>query len=388
MSAVAATRQTVESQTRKPPLRLLFALPGLHRVVRGAEVAFESLGAALAERGCEVTLVGSGEPRPDRPYRFLHAGCTPRERFMSWPRVPVFRSHYAYEDATFASQLWHVYRPGEYDATVTCNYPFSNWALRVRGGRRRPAHIFVTQNGDWPARAGNREYRFFGCDGLVCTNPEFFEANRARWRCALIPNGVDTARFTPGPSDRARFGLSNGAPVVLIASALIPSKRVLEGIRAVSGLPDVQLLVLGDGELRDAVDREGRERLRARFRRATVSFGEMPAAYRSADVLLHMSRDEPFGNIYIEAMACGLPVVAHDRPSTRWMLEDQAVLVDTADEGAVREAIRAAIEQRSGAAAAARRAHVEQRFTWPVIAGQFETFVSEVCADRSRRGAA
>src|SRR5690606_25588022 len=184
-------------------------------------------------------------------------------------------------DATFASQLWHVYRPGEYDATVTCNYPFSNWALRVRGGRRRPAHIFVPQNGDRPARAGNREYRFFGCDGLVCTNPEFFEANRARWRCALIPNGVDTARFTPGPSDRARFGLSNGAPVVLIASALIPSKRVLEGIRAVSGLPDVQLLVLGDGELRDAVDREGRERLGARFRRATVSFGEMPAAYRS-----------------------------------------------------------------------------------------------------------
>src|SRR5690606_10887443 len=109
--AVVATRQTVESTARAPALRLLFALPGLHRVVRGAEVAFESLGAALAERGCEVTLVGSGEPRPGRPYRFLHAGCTPRERFMSWPRVPVFRSHYAYEDATFASQLWHVYRP-------------------------------------------------------------------------------------------------------------------------------------------------------------------------------------------------------------------------------------------------------------------------------------
>ena len=42
----------------------------------------------------------------------------------------------------------------------------------------------------------------------------------------------------------------------------------------------------------------------------------MPGLYRSAEVLLHMSVDEPFGNIYVEALASGLPVVTHDGSST------------------------------------------------------------------------
>ena len=35
----------------------------------------------------------------------------------------------------------------------------------------------------------------------------FYERNRARWRCRLIPNGVDCDRFQPGPAHRAKFGL-------------------------------------------------------------------------------------------------------------------------------------------------------------------------------------
>src|SRR3546814_5508392 len=64
--------------------------------------------------------------------------------------------------------------------------------------------IFVTQNGDWPAYASNTEYRSFSCDGLVCTNPDYLERNSVRWNCALIPNGVDLARFSPGAAERAR----------------------------------------------------------------------------------------------------------------------------------------------------------------------------------------
>ena len=62
----AAQPRTPEAPAK--PLRILFALPGLHRVVRGAEVAFESVAREIARTpGYSVTLIGSGQPRPDEP---------------------------------------------------------------------------------------------------------------------------------------------------------------------------------------------------------------------------------------------------------------------------------------------------------------------------------
>src|ERR1017187_479313 len=206
-------------------MRVLFALPGLHRYDRGAEVAFISIARELAKAGVTVTLIGSGRKRPATPYGFLHANSVTRGNFSNFPFMPVIRNEYAYEELTFIPGLLRQYRPADYDVTLTCSYPFTNWILRrptLRG--HPPPHVFVTQNGDWPAHAGNSEYRFFGCEGLVCTNPEFYERNEHRWRCRLIPNGVDCNRFSPGPSRRQQFGLPTDRLVVLMVSALIPSK--------------------------------------------------------------------------------------------------------------------------------------------------------------------
>ena len=81
-------------------LRILFALAGLHRVHRGAEVAFLAVASELTKAGHDVTLIGSGEAREGDPYRFLHAGCTPRERFERFPKVPFLRGETSWEDAT------------------------------------------------------------------------------------------------------------------------------------------------------------------------------------------------------------------------------------------------------------------------------------------------
>jgi glycosyltransferase involved in cell wall biosynthesis len=280
---------------------------------------------------------------------------------------------------TFVPGLLRRYRPSDYDITLTCSYPFTNWILRRPVlGSSRPPHVFVTQNGDWPAHARNSEYRFFGCEGLVCTNPDFYERNRHRWRCQLIPNGVDCNRFSTGPAQRESFHLPADRLIVLMVSALIPSKRVEDAIEVVSQIPNAHLVVAGNGPLREVIDAAASKKLLGRFTRASVAPELMPSLYRSADVFLHLSKDESFGNAYIEAMACGLPVVAHDSPRSRWIVGDDEFLIDTDDLTAVARQIEVA---RNGSAARAKERRIRAAtFSWTNVAKMYRSFLQEVAA--------
>ena len=375
------TKSKFESRNRtgRMPLRILFALPGLHRVVRGAEVAFEEISRRIARRpGFEVTLIGSGPRRLGEPYHYVQSACIVREKFEKFPSIPYLRNHYAYEEISFAPGLLRAFSPADFDVTVTCGYPYTNWVLRSRRRHRWPRHVFVTQNGDWMIRQQDWEYKHFGCEGLICTNPDYYQNHRNRWPSVLIPNGVDPDIFCPGPGERERFGLPGDKPVVLMVSALASFKRVLEGIRAVSRLKKEFLVIAGDGEQRADVVALGNRLLPDRFRLMTLRRADMPGLYRSANVFLHMSQDEPSGNVYFEALASGLPIVAHNRPVTRWTLEDQAVLVDTSDEREVADGISQAMCLCGKADVRARRELAQRRFSWDSIAEQYARFFEQV----------
>jgi glycosyltransferase involved in cell wall biosynthesis len=360
-------------------MRVQFVLPGLHRTPRGAEAAFESVARELAATGRdEVTLIGSGGERDGVPYRFHHASSVSRERFERFPRIPPLRNEYRYEELTFMPGLVKTYRPSSADVTLTCSYPFVNWYLsRWPKASRRPKHVFVTQNGDWPAYSDDHEYRFFSCDGLVCTNPDYFERNRHRWTSTLIPNGVDVSRFSPGRGPRERFGIPQDRPVVLMVSALVESKRVAPAIRAVADVPDAFLVVAGDGPERRKVDQLAGELLPDRFRRLVLPSSDMPSLYRCADVLLHTSLWESFGNIYVEALACGLPVVAHAFSVTTWCLGEHAYLVDAASQAELTAALTAALAE-DPARAPARVVAAAERFTWAHVAAQYREFLAGI----------
>lgn len=366
------------------PLKILFALPGLHRVARGAEVAFEEVARRIARRpGFEVTLIGSGPSRRDEPYRYVQSPCIARERFEKFPSIPCLRDHYAYEELTFAPGLIRAFSPMDFDVTVTCAYPYTNWALRLRRRNGWPRHVFVTQNSDWMIRLQNSEYKHFGCDGLVCINPEYYQRHRDHWPSALIPNGVDPKIFHPGMGDRQKLGLPADKPVVLMASALSSHKRVLEGIRAVSLLNHVYLVVAGEGEQRADVSALGNRLLPGRFRLIALPHSDMPALYRSANAFLHMSQQEPFGIVYTEALASGLPIVAHDRELTRWMLEDHAVLVDTSDLRAVADGLVSAMNLCGEENIRARHEMAQRRFSWESISEQYCLFFEKVAGVKS-----
>lgn len=360
-------------------MRVLFALSGLHRYDRGAEIAFISIAKELARTGNTVTLIGSGHEHPAMPYQFFHAHSVARENFRSFPTIPILRHEYAYEELTFTPGLLFRYRPADYDVTLTCNYPFTNWALRrpvLRG--RRPPHVFVTENGDWPAYSKESEYRWFGCDGLVCTNPDFYERNKDRWRCALIPNGIDCQHFRPGPDQRKALGLPTDRLIVLMVSALIPTKRVDVGVDAISRIPNAHLVVAGDGPLSRDIKAMAAMLMPGRFTALSISADQMPGLYQSANVFLHLSKEEAFGNVYLEAMACGLPIVAHDSSRTRWIVGENQFLIDT---NSVSE-ISTAVSNASKISLEARADQISRAasFAWKTIGKMYSKFLQEVVA--------
>lgn len=359
--------------------RILFVLPGLHDVQRGAEVAFEQIGAGLVHEGFEVTLMGTGEPLPDRPYHYIQGKKKPRTAFESFPKFPPLRTEYRWEELSFLPSIFRKIKATDFDITVTCSYPFVNWGLRMNRRKKHPKHVYITENGDWAAHTNRREYRYFGCEGLVCTNPEYFERNRGLWPSKLIPNGVLADKFTPGPSEKESFGIPADANVVCMVSALIESKYPQRGIRAVAELDGVHLLLAGDGPLREACDALGKDALGDRYHRITVPMARMPSVYRTGDLFLHLSQDEAFGNIYIEAVACGKTVVAHDTPTTRWILGETGVFLDTGDQEALVQVLKDTLENpASENVKTLARDELVSRFDWTVICKQYADYFREL----------
>jgi hypothetical protein len=116
-------------------MRVLFALPGLHRVQRGAEVAFEAVAHELALSGRdEVHLFGSGQPRADRAYRFHRVPALPREYFERMPTGPLLRSEYAYEVLCRSALVGHTAHARRPD----CHVWISVHQLDPAESRRRP----------------------------------------------------------------------------------------------------------------------------------------------------------------------------------------------------------------------------------------------------------
>ena len=107
-------------------VRILFALAGLHRVDRGAEVAFIAIAEELAQAGNQVTLFGSATSAPGARHMFVHAPAVRREKFEGWPTLPALRNEAAWEEASFAPGLLAKYRPADFDITATCAYPLHN----------------------------------------------------------------------------------------------------------------------------------------------------------------------------------------------------------------------------------------------------------------------
>jgi len=188
-----------------------------------------------------------------------------------------------------------------------------------------------------------------------------------------IPNGVDLNKFTV-QGQSLRVDLKK--PIVLAVGAFTPQKRMDLAIRAVAKLPEVSLLMLGGGgELENELKLLGNKMLGDRFQIMSVPFVQMPEVYRCANVFtLPSASSESFGNVLVEAMASGLPVVATDDPVRREIVGDAGLFVDPTDTEGYAVAIKKALDTDWGTKP---RSQAE-KFSWDEIAKKYNDLFSKL----------
>lgn len=188
---------------------------------------------------------------------------------------------------------------------------------------------------------------------------------------AVIPNGVDTSRFLPRDREEARrrLGIAQPGPILLVVGRLTAVKAhglLLEALASLVGdgtvaREGVRLLVVGEGELRGALERQAGSlgiRECVRFT-GEVDQKDLPDWYAAADLHCLPSLREGWPNVLMEAMACGVPSVASRVGGAPEILDgaDLGCLVESGSAAAFADGVRAALARdwdRSGIAGRAR----------------------------------
>lgn len=297
----------------------------------GQNVHVAELSAALARRGHDVTVY-TRRDNPDSPkrvrtpqgYRVVHVPAGPPE--------PLPKDQLLEHMGTFASYLaaqWRTERPdiahahfwmsgiAAQLAARTCGVPtvqtFHALGVvkrRYQGQKdtspdsRMKLERLVARNASWVA--------------ATCTD-EVFELTRmgrSRTRISVVPCGVDLEQFSTEGPVATRSSLHR----IVSVGRMVPRKGFDTMIEAMPSILDAELVIVG-GPPAEHLDLDPEvRRLRALADRlgvagrviftGSVARRDMPALLRSADVVACTPWYEPFGIVPLEAMGCGVPVVA------------------------------------------------------------------------------
>jgi glycosyltransferase involved in cell wall biosynthesis/phosphoheptose isomerase len=298
----------------------------------GQNVHVACLSGELARRGVEVTVYTRCDD-PALPDRVEFVPGVVVEHVAAGPAHPVAKDKLGPYMRRFSRTLRRSWEADTPDLVHTHFWMSGRASLEAASGlgvpivqtfhalgvvKRRHQGTLDTSP---PDRLAAEEAIARRVDQIVATSSdEVFELLRMGAdlrRVEVIPCGVDLDLFSPdGPSEPRRGGRGR----LVVVSRLVQRKGVGNVISALAALPETELVVAGgpdrselrsDPEARrlaalaDELGLADRVDFRGRIDRA-----ELPALLRSADAVVCVPWYEPFGIVPLEAMACGVPVVA------------------------------------------------------------------------------
>jgi glycosyltransferase involved in cell wall biosynthesis len=193
----------------------------------------------------------------------------------------------------------------------------------------------------------------------------------------LMGRGVDTVLFSPArrsDEERKRWGALPETPVVLYVGRIAGEKNMPLTIEAMLAmrrvLPDMKIVLVGDGPLRAKLEKEHPEFIFTGTRRGE----NLALHYACGDIFIFASETETFGNVVTEAMASGLPVLAFDYAAPARYLRDTraGVLAPLGDaSGFVLRATELAARRGEWAAMGAEARRIATGISWDAVVDSY-----------------
>lgn len=194
--------------------------------------------------------------------------------------------------------------------------------------------------------------------------------------------GIDKDKFAPIDRVAAKTELGLAGPLIVTAGALIPRKNQLLSIEIAARIPDATLILVGEGPDRPALEAA----IAARGLGGRVHLlgnrphDEIARLLAAADVMLLASRSEGLANVWVEALACGTPIVIADIGGAREVLDrPEAGRIVAPEPEAMVGAVRAILADPP-APEAVRRA--TERFSWERNSEALFAHLSRLSAER------
>ena len=161
-----------------------------------------------------------------------------------------------------------------------------------------------------------------------------------------LPNAIDIELFL---KKRKPVNLGLKSPIILSVAALTPYKRLDKLILACSELKSVSLLIVGQGELYNQLNQLGRKYLKDRFLIKSFKNKAMVSVYKACDLFVLLSEErEAFGRVFLEAMACNLPVVTIDDQARRNIIGKNGLFVKSLDQKSLAKILEKALKLKRG----------------------------------------
>src|ERR1051326_782130 len=338
-------------------LKILTMLAGAS--VGGAETFFVSLTLALARAGLDVRSV-------------LKPNALRQEALS--------RTGLRYETAAFRSVLDFT-TARVLERTVAAFTPDIVLAFAGRAASFAPQgrHKIIGRLGGYYNLKNFRR-----CDQLVCNAPDLVRSVKASgWpeeRVSLIPN------FPSVPDqpalDRAAFDTPQDAPLAVALGRLHKNKGLDVLIKASALIPELFVWIAGEGpERRPLENLAGSLGLRKR-----VKFlgwrNDRAALFKAADLCAYPSREEPFGNVVVEAWSCGIPIVTTASTGPAWLTQnnEDAIVTPVDDVEAFAAGIRQVIGSKALAThlVASGRRRVAEEFSEDAIVRRYIVLFEKV----------
>jgi UDP-glucose:(heptosyl)LPS alpha-1,3-glucosyltransferase len=205
-------------------------------------------------------------------------------------------------------------------------------------------------------------------------------------RVSLVYNGVDLQRFHPeqrarfGGATRDALGIERGSWVIVFVGSGFERKGLGPLLEAVSrlGNPACRLVVAGKGDVKPYQTLAGRLGIADRVR-FTGARRDVERLYAAADIVALPALYEPFGNVHLEALASGVPVLTSARAGgsevitsgqTGWVVSEPTATAIAEGLRALQDGHRATIAQRARESA--------EPFTYAAQADGFEALYRQL----------